>query len=80
MSRGDKSHNFCPLWGGRGAQWARRPSNEKLKIKNEALKNSGRIPKTQATDQVRYNSKLFSCTAKKDNFQNMFFWIDGNTI
>ena len=59
-------------WEG-GAQWARRPDNEKLKIKNEALKNSGHMLKTQATYQVRYNSKLFSCTAKKDNFQNMFF-------
>ena len=41
------------------------------------------MPKTQATYQVRYNIKLILCSAKKDDFQEMFFWIgltDGNII
>ena len=36
-----KSDIKSPLCS-RGAQWARRPDNEKYKIKNKALKNSGR--------------------------------------
>ena len=40
------------------------------------------MPKTQATYQVRYNSHLFLCRAKKDNFQSMLIlnWIDSNAI
>ena len=32
--------------------------------------------------QVRYNSNLFLCGTKKDNFQNMLIlnWIDSNAI
>ena len=54
-------HNVQTNGGeGEGAQWARRPDNEKRKINNIVLKNSGREPKTQAMLQgdPRYQKKF----------------------
>ena len=62
-----------PLFGDHPPTVGEEATELKMKIKNDTLKNSGRMLKTQAIYQVRYNSKLCLCTDKKGNFQNMFF-------